>query len=312
MNLKDLKNNKTLVAIYIENLAQPEMLQETLFSISKQSQPIDLLVYHNLKDEDVKILEGYLASPTITTYTEVKGEKKEEIIVSDKKINFTLADDLKEGTFAHLFNAVFNAAVGSSYETFSIVEVNDIVGINWYSNAKTYLTELPDTDMIFPIIRSTVNGTFSNMSNEAPWAEGMAEEAGKADLNLLTRFNCLLPTGAVFKVEKIKEESEEKNGLYYPMKESMKLSHYYEFLMRMVYLDLNVISVPRIGYETRVVSSNNFNHFSCKIPQNLVQIPAENGGLIPEEAQFWMDLAKKELFFDEDRNELFVPKAKKA
>lgn len=309
MNLKDLKNNETLVAIYINDLAQAEMLQETFFSISKQTQPIDLLVYHNLEGDDIKTLEGFITAPEIITIKEVEGKKVEEKITSDKKINFLLTfEPKKDGTFAHLFNNVFNEAVENDYKTFSIVERNDIVGLNWYSNAKTYLTELPETDMLFPIIRSTVNGAFSNNSNEAPWAEGMAEEAGKVDLNLLTRFNCMLPAGAVFRVEGIKEESEEIDGRFYPMKESMKLSHYYEFLMRMVYLDLTVISIPRIGYETRVSTSGSFNHYSCKIPQNLVQIPLENGGLVPEEAQFWMDLAKKELFFDEDRKELFTPK----
>jgi len=312
MNLKDLKNNKTLVAIYISDLAQPEMLHETMFSVAKQTFPVDLLVYHKLKGDDVNKLKEIIENPKITvTNTDKEGKKTTEEVISETKINYILAfEDNKNGTFAHLFNDVFNNAVENDYESFSIIERNDIVGLNWYSNANTYMTELPENDVVFPIIRSTVNGTFSNNANEAPWAEGLAEEAGKVDLNLLNRFNCMLPLGAVFKIGHIKEESDKINGRYFPMKESMKLSHYYEFLMRMVYLDAKMISVPRIGYETRVLTLDNFNHYSCKIPQNLVQIPVEKGGLTPEEAQFWMDLAKKELYFDEDRKEIFTSKTK--
>ena len=147
---------------------------------------------------------------------------------------------------------------------------------------------------------------FSGLLNEAPWAEGLAEEAGKADLNLLSRFNCIVPVSAMFRIGLISEYCEKKeDGKYYPFKESIKLSHYYEFMMRMIYNDVKAMCVPRIGYEFKVRGNDPFKHTYCKIPSNIGQIPIEKGGMTPKEGKFWMDLAKKEYFFDEDRKKVY-------
>jgi hypothetical protein len=139
--------------------------------------------------------------------------------------------------------------------------------------------------------------------NEAPWAEGLAEEAGKLDLNLLSRFNCMSPLGAAFRTSMIKKYSEEIEGVFYPFKQSFRLSHYYEFLMRMIYNDLKGMCIPRIGYEYRTKTVDTFKECFCKIPENLTSIPEEHGGITPHEAQFWLDLSKKEYFFDVERKD---------
>jgi hypothetical protein len=135
--------------------------------------------------------------------------------------------------------------------------------------------------------------------------EGMSEEAGKFDLNLLQRFNCVNPLGAVYRVEAINEYAEKKDGESKPMKESMKLSHYYEFFLRMIYDDVKVMTIPRIGYEIKMVNKEYFTDSSCKVPQNLAIIPEDKGGTNPEEVKFWFELAKKEFFYDEDRNKAY-------
>jgi len=310
MNLKESKKSNILVSIFIDSLKNKEMLQETFFSISKQTYPIDLLVMHNLGDDDLKALVEIVENPTIIARSQVDGKTEEETIKSDGTINYVLAKtELTE--FPKLFNFMFNVASNNKYEFCSIIERNDIVGLQWYRLANEFNVENPEIDMFFPIIRNTANGVFSNLMNEAPWAEGLAEEAGKIDLSLLNRFNCIIPIGAIFKIKSLEEYSEvTKDGTFLPVKESMKLSHYYEFLMRMIYNDLKGMSVQRIGYEHRIFTATEFNEYSCKIPQNLTTIPKEKGGYLPAEAQYWLDLSKKEYFFDEDRKKLYEPSIK--
>jgi len=158
--------------------------------------------------------------------------------------------------------------------------------------------------VFLPIIRNNTNGVFVGVINEACWVEGMAEEAGITDISLLLKFNALNPLGAVFRVSDIKESSEPTNvdGYYFPMKESIKVTHSYEFFLRMIYDDLKFRTIPRMGYEIKTKNGEFFNQISSKVPSNLSSIPKENGGMTQEEIQFYIDLAKKEYFMDEDRN----------
>jgi hypothetical protein len=305
--LKDLKNSNVLVSIFINDLNSLSTLEETFYSISQQKHGIDFLVIHpkKFKSDDIKKLESALNSPRITITTKGEDDKiKTEEIKSDKKINYHLhACDLDN--FSKVFNETFNVAYKNQYEYFSTIEQGDIVGLNWYLQAVTYAVENPEVGMFMPIIRNTTNGVFSGLLNEAPWMEGMSEEAGFADLNLLLKFNCIAPNGGLFNVKTIHEYSEEKNNRFYPFKESMKISHCYEFLLRMIYNDIKVMTVPRIGYEFRIIVKKKFQHTSCKIPQNIIQIDEKNGGVSNDELKFWLELAKKEYFFDEDRNKTY-------
>lgn len=307
MNLKDSKKSSVLTSIFIDDLSNKIGLEETFYSISKQTYLPDLLVlYSNLSVDQINELKGMLDNPKIILRKKDKDDKPiEEIIESDAKINYSIVET-KSDNFAKLFNETFNMAIENEYDLFSMVEVNDIVGLHWFNYVNEYYKENENVDVFFPIIRNTVNGVFAGLLNEAPWAEGLAEEAGKLDLNLLSRFNCITPLGAAFKISSLKEYSQKKEDeRYYPFKESIKLSHYYEFFMRMVYNDIKAICIPRVGYEFRTKTNDFFKCTGCKIPQNITQIPIENGGISQEEGQFWMELAKKEYFFDEDRNKTY-------
>lgn len=307
MNLKDSKNSNTLVAIYVDDLSNLITLEETFYSVSKQTHNVDLLVFHpdTFTDEQINSLKTSLENPKLVLRKQnQEGALDEQTLESDGKINYFLVQTNSDN-FSKIFNEGFNIASENEYDFFSIIEPNDVVGLNWYAQANLYALENENISMFFPIIRNTINGVFNGLLNEAPWAEGLAEEAGKIDLNLLQRFNCVVPIGAMFRISSIKEYSEQKDDKYFPFKESIKISHYYEFLMRMIYNDVKGMCVPRIGYEFKVKGENKFKHTYCKIPHNIAQIPVEDGGVTPIEGKFWMDLAKKEYFFDEDRNKVY-------
>jgi len=317
MNSNQLKNNNLIASIYVDDVKNTKTLSESLYSITAQEDMPDLLVlYSKLSDKDINVLKNLLDDVKVTVfYSEKEKDKegkevdvtKEKIISADKKLNY-LAKETTSDSASKLFNETFNYAIDNKYELMTIIEPEDVIGKNWIINSKLYLKEDESLSIAFPIVRLIGNGAFIGLMNEATWAENFAEEAGKLDMNLISRFNCVIPTGAVYDVAKIRDDGEiecKDDGKYYPMKESFKLSHYYEFFLRMIYNDLKTITVPRIGYECRSLNTNEYKATSFKVPQNLSSIDTAKGGMKSEEIDFWMNLAKKEYFFAKDRNKIY-------
>lgn len=305
---KNLKatNSNILVGLYLDKIKHEGQLAECLYGLSNQTYPVDVVVLDaGLSDKEVEALMNISKKPSIKTVrTDEEGKVFEEIIDSENSIDIQLVKT-EISNFSKIFNTIFNLSIEGGYEAFSIIECEDTVGASWYNVANKYMQENGEIGFFLPMIRNFQNGSLAGMMNEACWAEGISEEAGKFDMNLLLRFNCANPLGGVYRVSSLEEFSEDKDGRLCPMKESIKLSHYYEFFLRMIYNDIKMMTIPRIGYDFRVNNTNEFSHSSSKVPSNITAIPEEKGGINPSEASFWMELAKKEYFFDEDRCKTF-------
>ena len=308
MNLKESKQSNCLVAMYLREMPLEQNLSECLYSLSEQSKPVDVVIFtHGLNEEQVSSIKNIAAKPFYTISKRAENsETITERIDATKSLNCSFVD-VESLNFSQIFNRTFNLAVQAGYELISLVEAEDSFSLKWFELAQTYSSENPEVAVLLPLIKNSINGTFTGLLNEAAWAEGMSEEAGKIDINLLSRYNCINPLGAVYKISSIKEYSEVSDDTYYPMKESIKLSHYYEFFLRMIYNDLKVMTVPRLGYELRIVRKEIYTDSTCKLPQDITMYPADRGGITTEEGRFWFELAKKEYFFDEDRKRAYEP-----
>ena len=304
-NLKASKSN-ILVGLYLDQIKHEGQINECLFGLANQAYPVDVVILDGgLSDAEVEVLMKTAQCPSIKTVkTDQDGKINEVIIKAENGIDINIIKTTKS-SFSKIFNDLFNLSIENGYEAFSIAEVDDAIGSNWYKIANIYMKENEEVGFFLPMIRNFQNGSLSGLMNEACWAEGISEEAGKFDMNLLLRFNCANPLGGIYRVEHLKEYSEEKGGRFYPMKESIKISHYYEFFLRMVYNDIKMMTVPRIGYDFRINNMNEFSHSSSKIPNNITAIPIDKGGVNVQETSFWVELAKKEYFFDEDRNKVY-------
>ncbi len=303
MKIKE-KNNDILLSIYVdsEGLSKTKEFNNCIYSIAKQNKPVDLVVfYSNLSKDEIKKLSSTLDSPVLSLIkSDEKGNPTEEkVSFEGNKLNYTLVETECE-SFSKLFNLGFNYAASNDYKFYSIAEQGDAFAIHWFERASKFASE-EENHIFLPLIRNTMNGSHVSMLNEASWVEGMSEEAGITDINLLLRFNAINPLGGVYDVESISEISEEKEGFFKPMKESMKLTNAYEFFLRMIYEDLKIKTIDRVGYELKAYSSEAYNESSSKIPSNLASIPSDKGGVSQDEINFYQDLAKKEYFFAEDR-----------
>ena len=312
MNLKESKQSNCLVAMYLYEMPLEQSLAESLYSLSEQSKPVDVIIFtHGLTDEQRTSIKKIADNPFYTiSKRNDKGESIQEVVASTKKLNYSILNSDVPLNFSKIFNKTFNLAIENEYENISISEAEDSFSLKWFELASIYAFENPEVSVLLPLMRNSINGTFTGLLNEAAWAEGMSEEAGKVDINLLMRFNCINPLGAIYRVKSIQEYSEldkEDNKTYHPMKESMKLSHYYEFFLRMIYNDLKVMTIPRLGYELRIVRKEIYTDSTCKLPQDITMYPADRGGVTPEEGRYWFELAKKEYFFDSDRLKTYSP-----
>ena len=87
----------------------------------------------------------------------------------------------------------------------------------------------------------------------------------------------------------IKKEVLENYGGF---KSSIKLTFVYEFLLRMTYNSVKIMTIPKIGYK----------HVNMRTDSIFWDYKFGNNQISENEVKFWVSSAKKEYFFVDDRN----------
>ena len=80
-------------------------------------------------------------------------------------------------------------------------------------------------------------------------------------------------------------------------KKSMKLTFVYEFLLRLTYNSVKIMTIPRIGYK----------HMNMREGSIFWNYKNGEERLSDDEVAFWINSAKKEHFFTSDRNIKYEP-----
>jgi len=169
----------------------------------------------------------------------------------------------------------------STGDYFTFVEYDDEVSPIWIKNGINYINAYPEVGVFLPIVYETdENGKFISFTNESVWAKDFTEEIGYLDNNTLQRIQNFNFDGMIVK----KDTFLEKGGL----KSNMKLTFTYEFLLRMSYLSIPIMVIPKLGYR----------HTNNREGSLFVEYKKSIDVL---ESKFWVNKAKKEYFFTEDR-----------
>jgi len=175
-------------------------------------------------------------------------------------------------------------------EWFSIFEIDDEYRPIWLKSMNEYLNIYSDVDVFLPIIRDiNQEGTFVNFTNESAWAYGFTELQGFIDNEVLLEFQNYQTSGGLYRTQVIKD-----NG---SLKENIKLSFSYEFLLRLTHNGVRVMTVPRIGYQHVNMREDSLFWSYRNNEENKLQ---EN------EVKFWLDTAKKEFFFKNKREVNYI------
>ena len=187
------------------------------------------------------------------------------------------------------FSAQINAAAKKvKTDYFSILEYDDEFTPIWYKNVVDYINAGDDIAVYLPLTEvfdhDNKNQGPIGYVNEAVWASSFSEKIGYFDSECLQDYLIFNTTGGVFRTKDFLEIG----GL----KESMKLSFWYEFLLRAIHKDKNVYVIPKVGY---------FHVVNRK--DSLASEYA--AGMSDRESDFWIELARKEYLYKTDRKKTY-------
>ena len=186
-------------------------------------------------------------------------------------------------SFAELVNAAVNTI---EEKWFSILEFDDTYTPIWYDNAKKYIEFMPSTSVFMYLedITDFNDGKYIGFGNEAAWASAFSNEIGFIDNDCLQNYFDFYMTGSIFNTADWKEVG----GL----KPSIKITFWYEWLLRATNKNKTVYVIPKVGY----------NH---KLGRKGSLIETYKSTIDQEETQWWFDLAKREMYYKEDRKKTY-------
>jgi len=178
----------------------------------------------------------------------------------------------------------------SDSEWVSFFEFDDEYSSIWFKNVDLYIKSYNDVDAFLPIVVDIDNkGVFAGFTNEATFAANFSNEMGILTNETLQNYQNFQSSGMV-----IKKSIFEQYGKFKP---SIKLTFVYEFMLRMTHNSIKIMTIPRIGYKhTNLREGSIF--WNYKNGTNV---------MTPDEIKFWIESAKKEYFFNVDRQIKYEP-----
>jgi hypothetical protein len=246
----------------------------------------------NKYDDTVKEMLGSSIKSFIETS---KNNPADLLIVGPKEVLDQVKEDYKEveATYVDTTDSWFSSQINVAAkkvktEYFSILEYDDEYTPIWFDNVEKYIEAGDDIAVYLPLTevfdyQHKEQGPVGYV-NEAVWASSFSEKLGYFDNECLQDYLIFNTTGGVFRTK----DFIEVGGL----KESMKLSFWYEFLLRAINKGKNVFVIPKVGY-FHIVNRN--GSLATDYAQNMDD----------RESEFWVELARKEYLYKTDRKKTY-------
>ena len=167
----------------------------------------------------------------------------------------------------------------------SLFEFDDEYSSIWFKNVQKYVESFPEVQMFLPVVVETdEKGLFAGFTNEATFAANFSQEMGILTNDTLQEYQNFQTAGSVFK----KSIIEDFGGF----KPSVKLTFIYEFLLRLTYNSVSIMTIPRLGYK----------HVNLREGSIFWNYKFGGDKMIEDEVKFWIQTAKREYFFTDDRS----------
>jgi glycosyltransferase involved in cell wall biosynthesis len=237
-----------------------EFFDKSIQSIKEQLVPVnELVVVHTQEESLIDFINSYDF-----------GDLNVQKLLWDKGPNY--CDQINYGI------------ENSKSEWVSLFEFDDEYSKIWFKNVKKYIESYPSVDMFLPVVVDTNDkGVFVGFTNEATFAANFSQELGYLTNETLQSYQNFQTAGSVFK----KKLVEDFGGF----KPSMKLTFIYEFLLRLTYNSVNIMTIPRLGYK----------HINLREGSIFWNYKHGEEVMTEDEVKFWIQSAKKEYFFTNDR-----------
>jgi hypothetical protein len=138
--------------------------------------------------------------------------------------------------------------------------------------------------MFLPVVVETdEKGVFAGFTNEATFAANFTQEMGILTNDTLQDYQNFQTAGSVIR----KDVIEDFGGF----KSSIKLTFIYEFLLRLTYSSTTIMTIPKLGYK----------HTNMREGSIFWNYKHGESVMTEDEVKFWIQTAKREYFFIEDR-----------
>lgn len=189
------------------------------------------------------------------------------------------------------FGEQINAGVeNATSEWVTFLEFDDEISNIWIKNVKEYISIYPNVEAYLPIVVDVDDkGVFVGFTNEATFAANISDEIG-----VLTNETLQTYQNFQFSGHAIKRETFLKFG---KLKTNFKLTFGYEYFLRMTHNNVKFMTIPRIGYK----------HINLR--EGSIFWSYKNGDekLLEDEVRFWIEKAKKEYLFVNQREIKYEP-----
>ena len=249
-----------------------------------------IIPVHKFDDEVKTLLEASVKSFVETS----KNNPSDLMFVGPKDVlEQVKALNLHEAEYVENENAWFSAQINAAAKKvktdyFAILEYDDEFTPIWFNNVVEYIKTGDDIAVYLPLTevfdyQHKEEGPIGYV-NEAVWASSFSEKLGHFDNECLQDYLIFNTTGGVFRTK----DFIEVGGL----KESMKLSFWYEFLLRAINKKKDVFVIPKVGY-FHIVNRN--GSLATEYAQNMSD----------RESEFWVELARKEYLYKTDRKKTY-------
>ena len=167
---------------------------------------------------------------------------------------------------------------------FSLFEFDDEYSGIWFKNVKKYMDIYPEIQIFLPVVVDTDDkNAVAGFTHEATFAANFTQEMGFLTNETLQNYQNFQTAGAVFN----KQVIEDFGGF----KPSIKLTFIYEFLLRLTYNSVSIMTIPKIGYK----------HTNMREGSIFWNYKFGEEKILDDEIKFWVQTAKKEYFFVDDR-----------
>jgi glycosyltransferase involved in cell wall biosynthesis len=238
-----------------------EYFEKAISSLKNQQTKFEeLVIIHTQEESLIDILNGY--------------------DFGDLNVTKLLWD--KEPNYSDQVNYGIKKAKG---EWVSLFEFDDEYSSIWFKNVQKYIESFPEVQMFLPVVVETdEKGLFAGFTNEATFAANFSQEMGILTNDTLQEYQNFQTAGSVFK----KSIIEDFGGF----KPSVKLTFIYEFLLRLTYNSVSIMTIPRLGYK----------HVNLREGSIFWNYKFGENKMIEDEVKFWIQAAKREYFFTDDRS----------
>jgi hypothetical protein len=251
---------------------------------SSKQRDFDILLNRAIKSLQIQLTD---INELVIVHTDEDGLKTKL-----KEYDYSgLTVNLVENTGNFDFSTQVNLGVENAKSKWvSILEFDDEYSSIWFKNVERFVNAYPEVDAFLPLVVDTdEKGMFVGFTNEATFAASLNSEIGYLTNDVLMTYQNFQSSGMVLKKDTFIE-----NGGF---KSSMKLTFVYEFLLRLTYNSVNIMTIPRIGYK----------HMNLREGSIFWNYKNGNEKISDKEVSFWIESAKKEHFFTSDRNIKFEP-----